>query len=203
MQLTYLKKRSGKGLIVLALLLAFGIPMHDVFAGLAAPPPTATHPAPTPTPAPVSTPGPAPTPTPTPTPTPAPTPTPTPDPTPSPTPGPGPAPSPAPTNPGPPAPGPTITESPREQLVDPFGNQSLPRVIGFLIKALLGLVGALFFALLVYAGFEWMTAMGDPTQVTNAKKIVYDAVVGLAVIVLSYTIVSVLLTIATQFVTRT
>ncbi|MDO8499295.1 MAG: FG-GAP-like repeat-containing protein [bacterium] len=63
-------------------------------------------------------------------------------------------------------------------------------VIARIIRAALGLLGIVAVALIIYAGFMWMTAGGDDEKVGTAKKILINAVIGLAIILTSYAIVS-------------
>ncbi|OGY41455.1 MAG: hypothetical protein A2Y82_00900 [Candidatus Buchananbacteria bacterium RBG_13_36_9] len=60
--------------------------------------------------------------------------------------------------------------------------------IALIIKALFGFLGVLFFALIVYGGFMYMTSMGKDEQIKKAKNIIITAVIGLAIILLSYAI---------------
>ena len=53
----------------------------------------------------------------------------------------------------------------------------------------LGLLGILATVLIVYAGFKWMTAAGNEEQAGEAKKIMYQAVIGLVIIMSAYSIV--------------
>lgn len=59
---------------------------------------------------------------------------------------------------------------------------------GQLIKGALGLVGLIFFGLMVYAGFLWMTDRGNEEQAEQAKKMVTAAIIGLTVVVAAYAI---------------
>lgn len=64
-----------------------------------------------------------------------------------------------------------------------------PRVtVAFIIKAFLGLLGIIAVALMLYAGFLWMTAGGNSEQVGTAKSIIINATIGLAVLLSAYTI---------------
>ena len=68
---------------------------------------------------------------------------------------------------------------------------------GFLISiinSLLTFVGILFFILIIYAGYLWMTARGNEEQVSKAKKITREAVVGLLIIILARLLTEFLLT---------
>lgn len=58
-----------------------------------------------------------------------------------------------------------------------------------IVKAALGLLGVLATVLIIYAGFKWMTAAGNEEQAGEAKKIMYQAVIGLVIIMSAYSIV--------------
>lgn len=60
--------------------------------------------------------------------------------------------------------------------------------IATIINAFLGLLGVVFLGLLIYGGFEWMTAQGNEEGVANAKKIITQAVIGLAIVLSAYVI---------------
>jgi hypothetical protein len=60
--------------------------------------------------------------------------------------------------------------------------------VAFIIKAFLGLLGIIAVALMLYAGFLWMTAGGNSEQVGTAKSIIINATIGLAVLLSAYTI---------------
>jgi len=62
----------------------------------------------------------------------------------------------------------------------------LSTLIGGVINAILGLVGVVFFVLMIYAGFLWMTAAGNEERVTKAKSIFVTSVIGLIVIIGAY-----------------
>ncbi|MBN1326018.1 hypothetical protein JW977_03520 [Candidatus Falkowbacteria bacterium] len=57
-----------------------------------------------------------------------------------------------------------------------------------IIQAILGLVGVVFFILVIYGGYVWMTARGNEENVNKAKKIIISAIIGLAIIVTAYSI---------------
>lgn len=86
-----------------------------------------------------------------------------------------------------------------ETVNEAFSTISIPNFIGGVVKAMLGIVGALFFGLLVWAGLQWMTAGGSSDDVHAAQKTVYNAVIGIAIIALSYTLVSVLIGVVANF----
>jgi hypothetical protein len=69
-------------------------------------------------------------------------------------------------------------------------NSNLPAIIAMIVNSILGLLGLVFVVLIVYSGFTWMTAMGDAKKVEKARKTITSAVIGLLIIILSYSIVS-------------
>lgn len=69
-------------------------------------------------------------------------------------------------------------------------QQDFATSITTLINYFLGLLGLIAVAFLIYAGVLMVTAGGNDEQVTKARKIIMYAVVGIIIILLSYTIVS-------------
>ena len=59
-----------------------------------------------------------------------------------------------------------------------------------IINYFLGLLGLIAVGFLIYAGILMVTAGGNDEQVTKARKIIMYAVVGIVIILLSYTIVT-------------
>ena len=66
---------------------------------------------------------------------------------------------------------------------DPTGPTSLTGMIGAIIQAFLGLLGVIFLVLIIYAGYNWMTAQGEEEKVTKAKDTLQRAVIGLIIII--------------------
>jgi len=79
-----------------------------------------------------------------------------------------------------------------QALADSSGlaQTSLPILIAKIIRAVLGVLGIILVVLVVTAGFKYMTAGGDPKKVEDAKKILKNAVIGLVIILSSYSIAS-------------
>lgn len=73
-------------------------------------------------------------------------------------------------------------------------GRNLPTVIGRIINIALGILGVLFLCLLLYAGWLWMTAMGDTKKTQTAKDLIIAAISGIVVIVLAYAISNFVLT---------
>ncbi|RJQ33789.1 hypothetical protein C4566_02995 [Candidatus Parcubacteria bacterium] len=61
----------------------------------------------------------------------------------------------------------------------------------YVVNALLGLLGTLFTVLIILGGFKWMTAQGNKDKVQEARQLIVNASIGLAIVLLSYTIVRV------------
>ncbi|OGG90699.1 hypothetical protein A3H55_03225 [Candidatus Kuenenbacteria bacterium RIFCSPLOWO2_02_FULL_42_16] len=58
----------------------------------------------------------------------------------------------------------------------------------FLVRAVLGFMGLVFLVLIIYAGVKWMTSGGNSTTIEDAKKIITNAVIGLAIVAFSFAI---------------
>lgn len=71
----------------------------------------------------------------------------------------------------------------------PNTGKSVGDLIGLTIKAMLSLVGSLFFLMIVYSGFLWMTAGGKTDKVEKAKQVMQSSVAGAIVVAMSYVIV--------------
>jgi hypothetical protein len=67
-------------------------------------------------------------------------------------------------------------------------NVSLPEIVGRIINILLGFIGIVLLLIVLYAGFQWMTAGGDSKKVEEAKQRISNAVVGLIILVAAFAI---------------
>jgi hypothetical protein len=56
------------------------------------------------------------------------------------------------------------------------------------ISGFLGLLGIIFVILMIYAGYNWMTAAGDEKKVEKAKDTIQRAIIGLIITVAAYAI---------------
>ena len=66
--------------------------------------------------------------------------------------------------------------------------QTLTDVASELIKIFLSLLGIIFIGMILFAGYNWMTAMGDKEKVTRAKDTLISAAIGIVIIVSAYAI---------------
>ncbi|MEK7615145.1 MAG: pilin, partial [Patescibacteria group bacterium] len=63
-------------------------------------------------------------------------------------------------------------------------------IVANLIKTFLGFLGILLVLIVMYAGYQYIMSGGDAAKMLKARKMVYQAVVGLALILSSYAIVA-------------
>jgi len=79
--------------------------------------------------------------------------------------------------------------------VKTFGSQvgygtsgNLGDLAALIINALLGILGLLFFLLIIYGGFLYMTSAGNDEHIKRAKKLISAAVIGLIIVLVSYSL---------------
>lgn len=63
-------------------------------------------------------------------------------------------------------------------------------IVGKIINGAMGLLGVIFVAQMVYAGYLWMTASGEEEQLTKAKNIIKRSIIGLAIVLAAWAITS-------------
>jgi len=68
------------------------------------------------------------------------------------------------------------------------GASTIPQKVGTVVNALLGFIGIVFFILVLYAGFKWMTALGNTESVQKAKDIMEAAAIGMVIVLAAYAI---------------
>lgn len=67
-------------------------------------------------------------------------------------------------------------------------NNTLFGTLGILLNVILSTLGIILLMLVIYAGFLWMTAGGNDTQVKKAKDILINATVGMILMISAYAI---------------
>ena len=67
-----------------------------------------------------------------------------------------------------------------------FKTDFLQTKTGLIISVVLSFVGALFLILMIYAGILWMTAQGNDQQVSKAKGLLMNAIVGMIIVFAAY-----------------
>ena len=68
------------------------------------------------------------------------------------------------------------------------GSVGIRTVTGTAVSAALALVGVIFLILMIYAGYNWMTARGEEEKVEKAKDTITRAFIGLIIVVGAYAI---------------
>jgi len=63
---------------------------------------------------------------------------------------------------------------------------TIPQTVGTVIGIILSFVGTIFFILIVFAGFSWMTAGGNEEKVSKSIKSLTNAIIGLLITVAAY-----------------
>jgi|GEM_PF-918549 len=64
----------------------------------------------------------------------------------------------------------------------------VPGLVGVIVGAGLSLLGIIFFLLVLYSGFRWMTAMGKQEDIQKAKDTLEAAAIGLVLVLAAYAI---------------
>lgn len=75
----------------------------------------------------------------------------------------------------------------------PLGERNVSRIIGSLIRWVLGLVGALFFAMFIYGGFMYIIAGENAKNAEIGQKTLINAVIGISIVVGAYVVLGWLL----------
>lgn len=75
-------------------------------------------------------------------------------------------------------------------LKNPLSSASIPELVGNIIKAGMGIVGALALLVFVYGGFLWLTSGGEAGKVQQGKDAMKWAIIGLVVVFSSYALVN-------------
>ena len=75
----------------------------------------------------------------------------------------------------------------------PGSPRDIRIIAAYLVRVLLGFVGIILLGLLLYSGYNWMTAAGDSEKVTKAKTTISRAIIGLFIVLISYGLTSFIL----------
>jgi hypothetical protein len=73
-------------------------------------------------------------------------------------------------------------------------ENTVASAIGGFISIAISLIGVVLLVLVVYAGFEWLTAGGNDQKVEHAKKLLTNAVIGLVIALSAFIISSFVIT---------
>ncbi len=67
------------------------------------------------------------------------------------------------------------------------GETDITVIIGRIINVVLSLLGLIAVIIIIIGGFMWMTSGGDETKIKKAKGLMLNGIIGLLIIVISYT----------------
>lgn len=68
------------------------------------------------------------------------------------------------------------------------GTASISTVVGSVINVALSFLGIIFIILIIYSGYNWMTANGNEEQVKKSTKTITRAIIGLIITLSSWAI---------------
>lgn len=71
-----------------------------------------------------------------------------------------------------------------------LGTADLRSVVFNVIRWVLGILALVAVSFIIYGGFIWLTAAGNPERIQKAKRIILNAIIGLVIVLLSFAIVS-------------
>ena len=72
--------------------------------------------------------------------------------------------------------------------VNNYSDTFLQTKAGQIVSTVLSFIGVLFFILMIYAGILWMTSQGNEQQVSKAKDLLKDAIIGIIIVFAAYAI---------------
>lgn len=75
-----------------------------------------------------------------------------------------------------------------------LGTKDIRTTIAAIINVALGLLGIVAVVIVLLGGFKWMTAGGEQGKVDEAKKLITQGIVGLAIIMSAYAIAQFVIT---------
>jgi hypothetical protein len=67
-------------------------------------------------------------------------------------------------------------------------SRDFPQMVGAIINAFLGLLGIVLVVIVIYAGYLWMTDMGNADNVKKAKSMMVQAIIGMIILMAAYAI---------------
>lgn len=67
-------------------------------------------------------------------------------------------------------------------------QQEIVVYVAAIVRITLAFLGVAFLIVTVYAGFRWMTAGGNEEQITEAKSLLRNGAIGVAIVVMAYVI---------------
>jgi hypothetical protein len=72
--------------------------------------------------------------------------------------------------------------------IDVKQKEAPTMLVGAVVSVILEVIGIVFFVLIFWSGFNWMTARGNAEKIDKSKDGILDAVIGLVVVMAAYAI---------------
>lgn len=69
-----------------------------------------------------------------------------------------------------------------------FSSQDLKTTVGNLVSVIVGFLGTFLILLIFFGGLLWMTSGGNEDKIASAKRLIASGVVGMVIILMSYSI---------------
>ncbi len=69
-----------------------------------------------------------------------------------------------------------------------LGTQSLQATITSIIRVALSLLGVVALVIVLMGGFKWMTAGGNEDKVKEAKRLIFQGIIGMAIVLSAFAI---------------
>ncbi|MBI4437800.1 hypothetical protein HY631_02510 [Candidatus Uhrbacteria bacterium] len=76
------------------------------------------------------------------------------------------------------------------ELTNPLGTTDVRVIIARIIQAILSITGAVALLMFIWGGFQWLISAGEPEKIKKGKETFTWAIIGLAVIIGAYMLVS-------------
>lgn len=77
-------------------------------------------------------------------------------------------------------------------------QNNLPTAIGSIISIFLSLIGVVLLVIIVYAGYLWLTAGGNDDQVSHAKQLIKNGVIGMVIALSAFILTQFIVTAVTR-----
>lgn len=74
-----------------------------------------------------------------------------------------------------------------------YGQADLVTAVSRIVRIVLSFQGLILVVIIILAGFKWMLSGGDEEKIKQAKGMIFNAIIGMALIVLSWSIASFLI----------
>jgi len=72
---------------------------------------------------------------------------------------------------------------------NPLNVESIPELVGAIVRGLLGLLGTLALLIIIYGGLRYMTSINNPNEAKQYIQVITNAVIGLVIIIAAFLVV--------------